>query len=162
MPSGRVHHRAWRRFRWLVPLFVLAFGFYTGEWLTAVAILPGYLLGSMVDPDMDMPRKLTRAKQSWRKIWILSWMVIWWNLYGHIAKVFLGGHRGCMTHLPFLGTILRLAWLLMPPILIGAMVMPSTTKALFTHIYTWNVLKGIFVGLSVSDLVHVTLDLAWR
>lgn len=137
---------------------MLYLGVVRGEWLVAVAVIPGYYLGSMIDPDMDLARKNTSAKSMWRRSVLIRWITPWWTLYGHIARLFLGGHRSFLTHFPIISTLIRFLWLVVPIAALSALISPSITASLIQGPYVLKMLAGLLVGLCLSDLVHICAD----
>jgi len=162
MPNGRVHARISKRFRFLSILASAGTYYAWEDWILSISVLPGYLLGAMVDPDMDLPKKNTYAKQLWRRTIIFAWMVPWWNLYGILAQRFLGGHRSFWTHMPGISTIMRLAWMCFPFGLIGRIISPGTMAQVLVSPMAHRIMLGVFIGLTLSDTIHAISDLIWR
>jgi uncharacterized metal-binding protein len=155
MPSGRVHRRLWRRWRGLAfagAILLVA----QGHWILGLSLPLGYTLGSVVDPDMDMPRTTTYAKSKWK---ILK---PWWTAYGHISQRLFGGHRSTFSHMPVLSSLFRLIWLSIPFTLPPLILFPRATISLLVSPVLTNFFLGTLLGLSLADLVHVIADLIWR
>jgi len=158
MPDGRTHRKIHRIF-WPLPIASAGLLFYyalpwTWPSTVMVAVIPfGYWLGNLIDPDLDLPRQ-TEAERQWRACVIFLPMLIWWWLYAILAKAF-GGHRSFLTHAPFISTAIRMVWFLLPFILLAylsGVFLPSVKET------SLAVLAGVYIGLSISDLVHVIAD----
>ena len=156
MPSGRTHRRLWKNNLWLafaVSALVLVYD-NQGAWLVVAFTIPlGYLLGYLVDPDLDLMTN-TEAKKRWKKTIILYPIALWWTLYALVAKRFLGGHRSFWTHFPVVSTSLRFLWLLLPFIIVGYIAGTTPLTGLYMAM-----LIGVLLGLSVADTVHFVADL---
>lgn len=162
MPSGKIHTKIWHKLRF--SSLVLGIGTLIAwkDPALSIAILPGYWFGLLVDPDWDMPAKITEAKKRWLKFPLIGAMVVVWiDMYGHFSQLFLGGHRSTLTHMPGLSTAIRLIWLLAPALLMLFAVSPELTANLLQRHLTTSIMLGIFLGLTLSDTVHTTADI-WR
>lgn len=155
-PNGRTHEILWRKYIWLA-FAGMAFAVVVGEWHVVSAILPGYYLGLWVDPDMDMPRNWTSAKMRWRRTWLFAWMVLWWNAYGLVFRL-LGGHRSFWSHMPGLSTAGRLVWMSVPFIGMVYLLGGRPGVTWFIQPTMGELALGLFIGLSISDLVHSLAD----
>jgi uncharacterized metal-binding protein len=144
--------------------FALALAYqYQWGWLVALTIPLGYWLGLLIDPDWDLPRAYTETKQRWLKIPIIGLAIYAWiTLYGHIAQLFLGGHRSPMTHLPGISTIGRILWLLSPLVMVAYFLSPHTVRLLSHQPQTLTIIFGLFLGVSLSDTIHVIADIFYR
>jgi uncharacterized metal-binding protein len=123
------------------------------EPLVFLAVVAGYYLGLLIDPDWDMPRKNTEAKKRWKKIPLLGRLMNGWiHLYGMTSQSLLGGHRSLLTHTPLVSTLIRVGWVTAPILVIvwvwvGAFPIPG------------NELAALILGLSLSDTIHFIADL---
>lgn len=146
MPSGQVHLSFWKS-AWFLPIAIGGAFFIPLTWAStciALGILLGYGLGYFLDPDLDMVGT-TSAEGRMLKIPVLGiFMVTYWTLYG---AVFRKSHRSFWTHSYVISTAIRFAyqfWFLL--------FVPSM------NILIGYLLAGAFVGLCISDGVHVWAD----
>lgn len=125
----------------------------------ALGTLLGYGAGLFVDPDLDM-RGITDSEKRMARTIILIPAVWWSAIYADIMHRIFGGHRG-ISHVPILGTLTRFMWFSLPVfcLLLARHVSldiindpPTITFGLFL---LW---AGCFVGLCLSDMVHILLD----
>jgi uncharacterized metal-binding protein len=158
MPAGQVHRRLWRNNLWLAfagTALALAYN-NQGAWFFMAWTMPlGYLLGYFIDPDLDMKMN-TEAKKRWKRTIILYPVVAWWILYALIARRFLGGHRSFWTHFPIVSTLLRLAWVSIPFIMLVSII--GLKMPIGSQIF-WAGLFGVLLGLSLADTIHFIADL---
>jgi uncharacterized metal-binding protein len=101
---------------------------------TALAI--GNTVGGLwLSPDLDLAH--SRPSKRWG---VLAW---YWDVYRHLC----GGHRSLLSHVLFLGTFVRLAYLLWPAIV-------------FDWYRSWDDtwMGGILIGVFVSEFIHLGSD----
>lgn len=152
MPGGKVHNALTLATLSgvLAPYLIVQFG--ANPYLYA----GGVLVGILVSPDMDidagnisdaMIRRVSRPAQV---VWRLAWQP-----YSKLVP-----HRHPISHFPFLGTVLRIGYLL------GVVNLFSIVTYLIMRwfglddtvslIWLWN--WDFFFGLAHSDLVHWAVD----
>jgi uncharacterized metal-binding protein len=157
MPGG-VRHKQLHDIFWFLPVITGAVLLYywwppLGEdILLVLTIPPGYYFGNFMDPDLDLPMN-TVAKKRWKNI-VLWPMFLWWSVYSKLAKL-LGGHRSFLTHAPVISTWIRFVWLLIPVMLIFVLI---DIPWLHYEVLQYG-LWGLFIGVSISDIVHIFFDL---
>lgn len=143
MPSGKVHHRLWK-IGWIVEgvAFMPLLLYYP---LVAIGSAIGYFLGQFIDPDLDLVGITSAEGRMLRKMpFVGGLFVAYWTLYG---AIFRKQHRSFWTHSYIASTIIRFAytfwWLL-----------------LFKSLPVWlySVMPGVFVGMCISDGVHIWAD----
>lgn len=147
MPSGRVHSAA--------TVFLAAssawIGYRSGAPAAQVAALSaGILTGLVLTPDLDVDQGSYSAYVVRRafgrraaQLWILFWLP-----YSMLIP-----HRSYISHMPILGTLLRLAYVAAIPLLIYWLAgmpfdLPSIPAA-----WPWAA-----AGLALADIVHFLLD----
>jgi len=148
-PAGKVHFYWWKKLRVLAFIFGAATSLY--HWSLGLGIVLGYLLGRYLDPDLDLPQTSSSEFRAMRELKLIgALLVAYWLPYG-----FLIPHRHFLSHSPIFSTIIRFAyqfwWLWI---------------ILDKYGYMWNNIMlfgflGLFVGLCLSDLIHIVLD-SWR
>ena len=106
----------------------------TGQWELAGLASAGCIAGVFLTPDLDMPRG------GW------LWRALWWLYQAKIP------HRSRWSHLPILGTAVRLAYLFAVAVLVACIFGAPMPKS-----YDW--LSPIFWGLVLSDTAHALRDL---
>lgn len=145
MPSGKVHIRYWKYvlpFSCIVSVILMFYSFLSG-----MMFLLGYLLGYICDPDLDKLGITSAEGRALHKFGIfgLLWIMYW------MPYAFLTKHRG-ISHVPILGTAIRFLYLLIIPMaLVLYYTIPLSDQVLWMA--GW-----CFVGLVMSDLVHIFLD----
>lgn len=149
MASGQIHQRTHKEVRWVAVIAGILTYSATSEWLPSVMLLFGYWLGLYLDPDLDK-KQTTIAENRWKNSYFFFWLLPWVKLYGIVSHYILGGHRSPLTHLPGLSSAIRMVWFGFPIIFVWESLDPIITR---------NILVGIWLGLSISDSVHVAKDL---
>jgi len=118
--------------------------------LFGTLVFVGCLLGIILTPDLDLLPELDNWNVS--GLWKLYW-------YPYARMI---PHRGDVSHIPLLGTAVRLVYLLMP-FTIAAMVLQfQGIPVLFYLINFSQIMNGgvaVFVGLVVSDTLHWLMDI---
>jgi uncharacterized metal-binding protein len=147
MPSGKVHTTS----TILLAAAAGSFMAYSGKPASqVVALSGGVLAGLILTPDLDMDQgsiSMDLVRRSAGRFISALWY-IFWQPYSRLIP-----HRSPLSHLPILGTALRLAYLAILPFLgwwfLGrAWPLPSIPAWLI-----WSV-----VGLALADLSHYILD----
>lgn len=156
MPPGKVHFAAWKRvWRLIIPVFGLSVWLTGGDVLLSSMILVGYLLGAVIEPDLDQLSITLSEGNMMRSFGCfgVAW-VSYWFPYASLLP-----HRSFLSHFPFVSTFLRLLYLSLPVIgvqiysyWIGVPVPWDLYKAAFPYAVM------LWFGLSCSDLLHYLLD----
>lgn len=152
MPSGRVHTVSTVALSLASGVTAFAYGY--GE-IQAVALAGGALAGVLLSPDLDVNGGSISMHHARHLGWGfgLLWAVIW-TPYGYAIP-----HRSPLSHMPIIGTILRLGYLaligwglLYVTHLLGRFTLPSVPAW-----WPWA-----FAGLALSDFLHFLLDVTLR
>ena len=147
MPDGKVHVAA--AIVALLPSGMTAMGAGCYGWSpTAVAVI-AYLVGTVwLSPDLDL---VSQPYMAWG-----PFKLIWWPYMKLVP------HRGWLSHGPIVGTLARIAVLVIYAsivttvlVFLGVVTPPEVQKAL--RIDLW-IPVAILVGLEVSATVHIALD----
>ena len=125
MPSKPVHDTS------IVIMASIVFisGVFLGCIKTVLLVIAGMLSGVFLTPDLDLAESRFGI----------------WTLYGKLFK-----HRG-ISHVPVIGTLTRLVYILWIPLLIMVIYRVSFDVP-------WNTVGLLFIGLCIADTLHVTLD----
>ncbi|MFN3975713.1 MAG: DUF2227 family putative metal-binding protein [Aquificaceae bacterium] len=121
----------------------------------------GYVLGTFfLSPDLDLPQ--SKPSKRWRKLKLV------WRPYQSFSK-----HRG-FSHIPLLGTLLRLSYLFLVFILLYFVLLGLTSKYaphikdLLLAFDPFNLLSNLAkredafyfaLGVVISEAFHVALDI---
>lgn len=137
MPNAKLHDRAN-----IFIIHLLAIPIAINDPLVGVLFLSGGVWSLLLSPDLDWDQTI---KEKWgpdeRKYsapcerWPWPFRQ-WWKIYAQIFK-----HRG-LSHIPIVGTLLRLLWLGWPIFL--TILEPKL-------LWLWG-------GLLVADIAHIILD----
>ena len=122
-----------------------------------VASMLGCLLGQVVMPDLDVRHRPIHSQAIVRRTVGYRVFVVWYLLWLPYAYL-IPHHRHWLGHLPFLGTVIRLVYLLAVPALIwygisSAFYLPILPSPLFLSLGLW-----VFGGLALVDTVHFLMD----
>jgi uncharacterized metal-binding protein len=129
-------------------------GLLAGDAGVGLAVGVGCLSGILLTPDLD------QEGMSWSEYWLVKWTFgvgfLWpmiWYAYAWAIP-----HRSLWSHLPGFGTAVRVlylgAWVGLVDWVFGWRVLPTLLSI------RSNLLLGWFVGLCVSDLAHMLMDVA--
>ena len=162
MPSGKKHDEMWGRcFPWLGIVSILIFIIleftlvyvypyscvgshcFTNSLLTAIGVPLGYLFGRYITPDLDQSNITKTEWDAMRKAKLFGvFFVMYWLPYGYLMK-----HRSTLSHSYILSSAIRMVY--------------SFWWILFLHPVNLVlfILFGVFLGLSVSDGIHIFLDM---
>jgi uncharacterized metal-binding protein len=132
--SGRVHD--------LVTIAsTIPLGIYVSEWtrdpFAGFCASVGCALGALIGPDLDQDK---HARWPWRR-------------YARAIP-----HRHVWSHLPLLGTALRLAYLLVLPVLVFNLFYPGLLMSPWSLFFLRWYGGWVFVGLATSDAEHWLFD----
>ena len=142
MPSGYVHRRLWRANFPNAALGAALLCQYHG--LAAVGVLAGYALGNIVEPDLDILDR-TRSENDAIKAFGVAAGYVWiafWLVYALLIP-----HRSRLSHGLVVSTAIRLLYLFWWVPLVW------DTGGLL-----WVFAFGVFLGLVISDSVHIIAD----
>lgn len=149
MADGRSHDRA-------TGLLAIPFGLLwwpaLGAWGFVIAGSAFLLGGLWLSPDLDLP---SRASRRWGPLGLM-----WWP-YRRLLR-----HRSLLSHSPFLGSGLRLlwllGWLLLLILLLEPMGLFSLTRLLDLAQWLWQqqrpLLLAALVGIEASNWLHLLQD----
>lgn len=145
MSSGEVHNR-WHKIGLVVVLpasiFVGLFGFP----LAAIAFTGGYVLGRWISPDWDSVAITKDESNMVHDFKFLGYLFVGYTtIYGFVFRKM---HRSFFTHFPGVSTAIRLLFVFW------------WVYFAIDILYDWQVaaMISVWVGLSLSDLVHYVLD----
>ena len=129
----------------------------------AAAFACGCLAGIIINPDLDV-RTGTRAygvvRDTGGKLvgtpLSKAWRLFWWPYARLIPR-----HRHPLSHLPILGTTLRLGYLILFPMLVWWLLsffitLPHLPDLTITPLIFWGIL-----GLVAADTLHALMDRFW-
>jgi uncharacterized metal-binding protein len=149
--SGKQHTQA----SLVLAGFISSLGLVTTAPSTAILPLAiGAASGTILTPDFDVDTGcIAFRNMEWMfgtpagKLW--RWI---WKPYALAVK-----HRSWISHAPFIGTILRLLYLL-----VFLSWIPFVIELDYISISEW--MKWWFVGLSIADFIHFLMDILpfWR
>ena len=110
----------------------------------------GCFLGIAMTPDLD---QISISKNEWRLVKKFGplgflWCAYWW-LYARIIP-----HRSIWSHLPILGTVIRLLYITTP--IVAFCLWQDYIPVLPQYII--DTLIGTLIGLSISDTLHWCMD----
>lgn len=144
MSSGLVHQR-YHALGWVVVLPTsLISCVYSPP--VGTGILVGYALGRWVDPDLDQVGVSSAEGRIINDFKILGYVIVGYTtIYGAVFRRY---HRSFITHFPGVSTAIRLVYLFW--------WLYFTINILYD--YQIMVGIGVWVGLTLSDLVHFIVD----
>lgn len=154
MPSGKIHDEIWRvgldyMLTGTIVIFPLIFIF--GE-VELFAIFFGYLIGSFIEPDLDQYAITTSEARLYK--WFKdfgAFIVGYFTWYAYRFK-----HRG-ISHFPIIGTLTRWIWMLIPFMIYW--IFSGNYDGFLILKSKW--LIYMFIGNSISDLLHIGADRNW-
>ena len=143
MPSGRIHHFWWKRFRWLALTGAALFALL--DLAIGAGFLAGYWLGKYVEPDLDHRNFTGSEYRAMRELKFIGAILVgYFQPYAYLLP-----HRHFLSHTPIISTAIRFVYLFW---WVGILWVKSD------NIILLNVMLGIFYGLCMSDTVHWMLD----
>ncbi len=161
MASGKVHAAATAAVAGLSgPLLVLLAGQPLER---AAAFVAGCALGLVVTPDLDVRHRDTHSDTIVRRSGGCLFGALWemfWTPYAYLIP----HHRHPLSHLPLLGTALRLVYLFGVPALLGWLLCevlgacPEVNWAALVSTPPYELLAWAAGGLALVDALHVALD----
>lgn len=147
MPNGATHAKA-------TVALAIAGGFLSYQLghsgLHALAFTGGALAGLVLTPDLDVDRgcisyEIVRQSAGRPAGWL--WKT-YWRPYGKLIR-----HRSKLSHLPLVGTALRLAYLAVLPALVIWYASGAPPRPAFPDWALWAV-----GGLALADALHYLMD----
>lgn len=141
-----------------VPLAVVI-GAATGDVAQGLFAGFGCLCGIYLTPDLDVDTKTRSKAKAIRNIpFGLGWLWVWfWYPYAKAVK-----HRAWISHLPLVGTVIRLLYLFAIPIVTGVYLEQTGTPVVTTAVtfapFWLPMFSSWVLGLAVSDLIHWVRD----
>jgi uncharacterized metal-binding protein len=126
---------------------------WTNEITAGLCFAGGCVLGVFISPDLDQEQK-TISEALVAKLPVLGWL---FRLYFYpYAWVF--PHRSPFTHLPFLGTVIRALYIVIPLFILSICKIPDALYNFFLLPYlSWHML-WLLAGLCASDIFHWMAD----
>jgi len=161
-----VHDAEWKKrvaYPTIISVVGITLSLYYQEVLLALAFLgvsAGYVLGRFITPDADQLTFTRGSGLLMQKFGFFGLLIAMWFMpYAYMLKyIGLGGrkgHRSTMSHGIIIGTVFRLAWLLLPAALAAlwsGLAIPAVVAWFFL---------GVLAGLSLSDYIHIAADFAY-
>ena len=149
MSSGVAHARATAV---LTPITAVTVAYYTESLFLASLAAAGCACGIILSPDLDLEQTTRSERVLLNKSPLLGKLFkIYWYPYG----VFIP-HRSAISHFPVVGTLSRVAYLLIIPALLAYQhdKVPQLIEWVMSDITLFLVL-----GLIVSDTAHTLMDI---
>lgn len=111
----------------------------------------GGFSGLILSPDLDVPQMTHSEILMFRRFGPLGWLwfVFWWPYAKMIP------HRHFLSHFPLVGTLLRLAYLCWPCLVI---LWLTGFWPLEIPPVLWDIGRGFLWGLVLSDILHWIAD----
>lgn len=113
-------------------------------------MLFGYGLGAFFDPDLDQLTITSAEGRIVNDFKILGYIIVGYTtIYGAIFRRY---HRSFITHFPGVSTAIRLVYLFW------------WLYFAIDILYDYEIMVGIgvWIGLSIADLIHFVLDNIWK
>lgn len=146
--------------------------------ILVVFMIPGILLGILITPDLDIDNRIVSHR--YMRNWLGRPIGYLWYYFWHSYSISFK-HRSVWSHAPVISTLVRLTFILFPPIIVIlrdqrmssvkliAYLLLSTLMAvpLWGAIYLLivvaqiNIVSMLFLvlGLMLADLLHYIMDL---
>jgi len=126
----------------------------TADINTALLVAMGCFIGLYVEPDLDIATRTYSEKQLlklWKPLGVL-WITIW-TPYGQTIT-----HRSIWSHMPILGTFLRVLYLMTPILLVAAVF--GRSEAILAAVGSAE-FQLMCLGLTIADIGHYIADVVW-
>ena len=177
MPSGKIHTRI------TTTAAVLSIPVIAITWLKLLWVpweifwvIPGILLGIFITPDLD--HDATIVSHSYVNSLFGGIAFYWWYYLWHSYSISFK-HRSVLSHAPIIGTLIRLTFLLFPPIIVlfrnqqtrfaqslkyllisTALVIPLLAVIFVIALQTGSfyIVLFIILGLMLADFLHFIAD----
>lgn len=115
--------------------------------LLSITFLVGYMLGVVIEPDLDQTGITTSEWRALRGGKVIGGLlVIWFLPYSLIFP-----HRSFLSHFPFVSTLIRLLWI----------SWPLLALIWWNDWFSWwmaEAFVGLLSGLCLSDTIHFLAD----
>lgn len=171
MADGKTHYTAWKYGSVAAVsagVATAALGLYLGDMNVVAAgpaIVVGYGLGRWISPDLDLVGANSDEGRMMKELKIVGALLFaWFSVYAYLMR-FAGlgkkGHRNFFSHFPGVSTVIRLAWLLLFP-LVSIPIYFSIQRGFgeyFVLPVTITCAVGVVAGLSIADTLHYVLDI---
>jgi len=150
VPSGKFHSNVTAIASGAILAFMLRNGFPMSE---SLQVSLGCLSGIVFTPDLDVDNGSISHKVVDKYLGIIvggAWRVVT-TPYAKLVT-----HRSFVSHFPFIGTLVRVLYF-------GSVIF--TLKSLFSleiEFLNWDILIRAFIGLSISDALHILFDIFWK
>jgi len=176
MSSGKIHKKATTGLALLSTPLLLWCAVNVRE--AIIFIIPGILLGILITPDLDIDHRIV-SHRVMRNVFGRIFGYYWYYLWHSYSIAFT--HRSMWSHAPFIGTLVRLTFLVFPPIivlfrnqqtslskfatylLISTLLALPIAGALFVLVFVLqlNIIFFVFavLGLMLADALHFIMDI---
>lgn len=154
MPDGTTHARIHKI--GFIPVALFSSPLAISNPIDWALIQAGYALGAFIDPDLDQISITQAEGRAMRHFGCLGavW-VAYWIPYGYILT-----HRGKLSHLPFLSTLIRLVYVSVPLWILAFLVQRYLNYPLLDwFIYYSKAYLPVWFGLSLADFLHWSADM---
>lgn len=147
MPSGKVHWKFYQRFRVLA--WACSIALIPIDWRMGLGFWVGYMIiARYIDPDLDHRNMTQTEYRAMRELgFVGSLLVAYFMPYGYLLP-----HRSFMSHSPLISTVIRFIYLFWWLFLLIYWV------DLTVLINNMMLFVGMYLGLSLADLIHIVLD----
>ncbi len=115
-----------------------------GHFAEGALLAAGAASALIIQPDLDQPYSMARLRLT-RRFGVLA--RVWCTVYDHLFR-----HRG-LSHTPVIGTLTRLAWLILPLAILAFLCYLSPPPVE----WGWPVLWWVG-GLMLADALHAAMD----
>ncbi len=159
MPDGKTHAFATVAASLAAPFILHGLGWNTTT-PNEIAAAAGCLLGILITPDLDVNTGCASMRTIQRRLGkpaASAWRAIW------LPYAALVPHRSWVSHLPIVGTVLRLGYLYVVYFLIALVLgalgiltlprIPLTWQTVHSSNFLWA-----FAGLALADTLHFAMD----
>jgi uncharacterized metal-binding protein len=153
MPSGKIHALTTTVAAGALGPLIFMVG--KQPLIHASAFSAGCLLGLFINPDLDIDhgnKSYALVRESTGRMGVSLWQIFWWP-YARLIP-----HRSPLSHMPIIGTAIRMGYLVVGPVLVWAALrmvlpLPPLTLPSLTPLWWWG-----FAGLALVDTLHAAQD----
>lgn len=154
MASGRVHNFVTMAL--IIPTAYMGYSLSGGDALAGLIEGGGCALALLVDPDLDIDtgtRNKNRAKRAFGPF-AIPWLVFW-HAYSLAVP-----HRSPISHLPILGTLIRLTYWILGTLLLAYLIDPALAGWIVGEVLRPVSGYGLWaiMGFMISDFAHWVFD----
>ncbi len=118
-----------------------------GHLLEGALMAVGAASAIVIQPDLDQPYSMSRLRLTRRGGLVAQ---VWCMVYDRLFR-----HRG-LSHVPVIGTLTRLAWLVLPLVILAFLCYLSPPPVEWWWPVAWWV-----GGLMLADTLHAAMDWTW-